>query len=193
MDSNLSDFEIIRRGATRSPASWVGVVSTIEPVDAIVDELSMEAVAQRLPVFDVIDVRDFEPFALGQELQSHGNASVLLKGFDAWEPRRWRNAELNRNTWLRDDGVTWFLLGPLATANLSIYAPNVRSLLGPYLILGPDQSVMSAENRESRLTDLREYYGKTDQDIVATAQDGTLELSPHMVEWLVLLDRGDLL
>ena len=192
MFSELSDFDIIRRGATRSPGSWVGVVSATEPTNALVEGLSSEAEAQRSSPFQVIDVSAFEPFALGQLLQTLGNASVLLRGFDGWDPRRWRNAELNRNTWLRD-GVTWFLLGPAAAAGLSIHAPNVRSLLGPYLILGPDQSVMSSENRESRLSDLREHYGKTDQEIVAAATDGALELSPHMVEWLILVDRGDLL
>jgi len=51
---------------------------------------------------------------------------------------------------------------------------------------------MTPAECEARLAQLREHYGKTDTQIMADAESPTLEMTPHMVEWLILLDRGDL-
>ena len=51
---------------------------------------------------------------------------------------------------------------------------------------------MTEAECHSRLSQLRDHYGKTDAEVVAEAQSQTLEMTPHMVEWLILLDRGDL-
>ena len=51
---------------------------------------------------------------------------------------------------------------------------------------------MTEAECHSRLAQLRDHYGKTDAQILAEVESHTLEMTPHMVEWLVLMDRGDL-
>ena len=192
MRSETQLFEAVRRGGNRAPGSWIAVVSATEPDESLINEIRSEAEAQFRLQFRVIDLRAIEPFQLARELSRFYDDWVLLYGFDHWPPQRWHAAELNRNSWLREGGSTWFLLGPTAVSNIGLYAPNVRSLIGPYLVISPDDTQMTEAECHSRLAQLRDHYGKTDVQIVAEAQSQTLEMTPHMVEWLVLMDRGDL-
>lgn len=184
-------FEVVRRGGNRAPGSWIGIVSLTEPDEILINEIRSEAETQFNPRLLAIDIRETEPFALAREMNKLDNEWVLLHGFEHWTPARWHAAELNRNSWLRG-GLNWFLLSPAAVSNIARYAPNVKSLIGSYLVIGPDQSQMSAEECETRLTQLREHYGMSDDQIIAAAENHELEMTPHLVEWLILSDRGDL-
>jgi hypothetical protein len=188
MPSDLALFEAVRRGGLRPDGSWTGILSPAQPQ---IEELLDEALAQGLPPFQVLDASELEPFPLAKRLRDLDPEPVLLHGLEHWPAERWRAAELNRNAWLREAPL-WLLLGPEAAAAIARHAPNVRSLIGPYLVLRPDAAGMEPEERQSRLAQLREHYGKTDAEIIEAKIAGTLELSPHMVEWLILLDRGDL-
>jgi len=192
MRSETQLFEAVRRGGNRAPGSWIAVVCATKPDEFLINEIRSEAEAQFSPKFRVIDIRAIEPFHIAQEMSRLDDAWVLLYGFDHWTPQRWHAAELNRNSCLREDGSTWFLLGPAAVSNIGLHAPNVKSLIGPYLVLGADQSHMTPAECEARLAQLREHYGKTDTQIMADAESQTLKMTPHMIEWLILLDRGDL-
>lgn len=190
IDGSLS--QIVRQAGLRADGGWIAIIMPTEPSAERIEALREEAEIQSVAVPAVIDVGDLEPFALGQLIQGRGDAALLLTGFDAWRPSRWRAADLNRNTWLRGGGVTWMVLGPKGASGLAANAPNLRSVLGSFLVLGPDGDEMGPEEVARRLQDLREFYGKRDQDVVQGATEGTLEMSPHMVEWLILLGRGDL-
>jgi hypothetical protein len=189
-DGTLS--QIVRRAGLRASDGWIGIITPIEPDTDRVVSLREEAEIQALPVPEVITVGEMEPFALGQLIQSRGDSSLLLTGFDSWSPSRWKAADLNRNTWLRGGGVTWLVLGPTGASRMAGNAPNLRSVLGSFLVLSPNGDEMGAEEVARRLEDLRAHYNRTDAAVIQAASDGKLELSPHMVEWLILLDRGDL-
>jgi len=192
MDYQLAGFEAVRRGGLRAPGSWIGIATSIEPSEELAGEIISEAQVQFNRQVYAIDARAADPFKLAQDIQSRGADWLLLLGLDAWSQQNWNSSELNRNSWIREDGLTWFLLGPSATSSIARYAPNVRSLIGPYIVVGPTDLRMTSEERASRLAQLRDFYRRTDAEITAEAESHALEMSPHMVEWLILLDRGDL-
>jgi hypothetical protein len=87
--------------------------------------------------------------------------------------------------------VLW--VAPDALARLTELAPNIRSFIGSSVfIAGPEPGIMTNNERETRLEELRQYYQISDQEIVRRAQAHELPPEPHFVEWLVLLGRGDL-
>jgi len=51
---------------------------------------------------------------------------------------------------------------------------------------------MSPEEVKRRLAELTEFYGLTHEEVIDMAHAGTLPHGAHFVEWLILLDRGDL-
>lgn len=52
---------------------------------------------------------------------------------------------------------------------------------------------MSPEDVERRLVAMREHYGFSDEEVVASAIAGTIPPDPDYCEWLVLLGRSDLI
>ena len=51
---------------------------------------------------------------------------------------------------------------------------------------------MTEEERQERLKELSEHFGLTAEEVVQKAEARELPHEPEFVEWLVLLDRGDL-
>ncbi len=74
---------------------------------------------------------------------------------------------------------------------------SAAALLGPHLRSWIGGSIFQLEaevsSTEDRLADLRRAYGKTDAEVIALAESRTTPLEPHFAEWLVLLNRGDLI
>lgn len=53
--------------------------------------------------------------------------------------------------------------------------------------------LLTTEEVEERLQNLREHGNLTDQQVIEMAEAGALPSEPYFAEWLVLLDRGDLI
>ncbi len=51
---------------------------------------------------------------------------------------------------------------------------------------------MTDLERAERIAEFEAHFQMTSADVIERAQSGTLPTEPHFVEWLVLLDRGDL-
>jgi hypothetical protein len=86
------------------------------------------------------------------------------------------------------------ILSPESAKTMFSYAPNIVSWLGSrvYSFL-KDTELLSAEEIQERLATLREWSGYTDSQIIEMAETRTLPSEPEYAEWLVLLERGDLI
>ena len=51
---------------------------------------------------------------------------------------------------------------------------------------------MTAAERQQRISSLELHFHISSAEVIARAEAGNLPIEPHFVEWLVLLDRGDL-
>ena len=79
-----------------------------------------------------------------------------------------------------------------AVAQLRAHAPNLWSWMGSREPARWTMLVDSAAT-EARLETLRADAGRSDEQVLAMAEKGTLPTDPRFVEWLVLLGRSDLL
>lgn len=77
---------------------------------------------------------------------------------------------------------------------LTSLAPNLASWFGANVHgYAEDRHELSEQEVADRLEQLRSWAGISDEEMVARAAAGAMELGPEHGEWLVLLGRGDLL
>jgi hypothetical protein len=87
--------------------------------------------------------------------------------------------------------ILW--LSSVGLTSLCEHAPNIRSFIGGSIVyLGMHGDVMTDSERQQRIADLESHFQITSADVILQAESGALPTEPHFVEWLVLLDRGDL-
>ncbi len=58
--------------------------------------------------------------------------------------------------------------------------------------LSPSGEALNEAERVARVQELEKHYHLSSDSVIESAKVGTLPPSPHFVEWLVLLGRGDL-
>ncbi|MEA5514096.1 hypothetical protein [Nodularia sp. UHCC 0506] len=118
---------------------------------------------------------------------------LILWDFEQWDNNRWYQLDCQRSKLMLKRGVV-LILSPESAKTMFSYAPNIVSWLGSrvYYFL-KDIELLSIEERQGRLEALREWSGLTDSQIIEMAEAQTLPPEPKYAEWLVLLDRGDLI
>jgi hypothetical protein len=185
-------FDIGRRVEIRGPYAWCVVLKPAQGAESALEDFAAELAA-------VIDrpVRIVSGLAaslerLRAELQDTGRDAVVIPGLDGADAGLWRALDVNRSGLVRPGPVVLWLSAAGLT-HLCEYAPNLRSFIGGSIFyLGTHGESITAEERGRRISDLEAHYQLTSADVIQWAESGTLPAEPHFVEWLVLLDRGDL-
>lgn len=154
-------------------------------------ELDLEVQAQMELPLRVLAAGDLTISAAADELTKNKNDWVALVGLDDWDPECWRTLDIDRNAWERS-GPILLCLGPKAVNALAANAPNVKSYTGAFHVVAPEDSGMSKDEVEQRLNELHTSYALTHEAVIRMAEAGELPSGAHFVEWLILLDRGDL-
>lgn len=131
--------------------------------------------------------------ALAEGVRGAAAEVVICSGLERYPEAEWRHVELLRSQ-LQAPRAKVFVLSRSALAKLERYAPGVTSFLGADVWQVDEQAdVLNSAQREARLQALRGQFGKTDDEVCALAERGELPVDPVFAEWLILLDRGDLL
>jgi hypothetical protein len=185
-------FEIGRRVEIRGAYAWFVV---LKPSDD--SELALENFAAGLSAVlgQPVRVIDFQAYSF-EELRASLNArlddAVLISDLDHAESSDWQTLDINRSGLLREGPVVFWLSGRDLT-RLCEYAPNIRSFVGGSIFaLGTHGEELTPGERQQRISDLESHFSMTSAEVIARAESRTLPTEPHFVEWLVLLDRGDL-
>ena len=118
----------------------------------------------------------------------------LLWKLDDWDNNEWKIFDALRSRLDKGNKGGLLVLSEQAN-NLMIHnAPNFVSWLGARIYyLQKDAEMLSGEECERRLAALQEWTGKTNDDVIALAENRQLPTDPEYGEWLILLNRGDLL
>ena len=185
-------FEIGRRVEIRGPYSWFVVLKPVAEAESALDIFvaGLSAVLDQ-PV-RVIHGIPLSPDILRGELNAPESDPVLISDLDKADANFWRALDINRSALLRVGPVVLWLSSAGLT-KLCEYAPNVRSFVGGSIeYLGIQGDAMTAGERKRRITELESQFQITSAEVILRAGSGTLPTEPHFVEWLVLLDRGDL-
>jgi hypothetical protein len=183
-------FEIGRRVDIRGGNTWLVVVgpdSTDDLIAGFVADLSA-SLSRTVRVVKAAGSMD----GLLTALESPADDPVLIADLDGVDAEAWSALDVNRSGLAREGAVILWL-SSYGLANLSRFAPNLRSFVGGSIFpLSPDGSTLTPEERASRIAELEDHFRMTSEQAVAEALAGTQPPDPLFVEWLVLLDRGDL-
>jgi hypothetical protein len=116
----------------------------------------------------------------------------VISDLDQADANYWRALDINRSGLLRLGPVILWL-SSMGLTGLCEHAPNIRSFVGGSIVyLGILGDAMTASERQQRISDLESHFQITSAEVILQAESGTLPTEPHFIEWLVLLDRGDL-
>jgi|SRR5882672_4459738 len=115
---------------------------------------------------------------------------VLLTGIERLAPEELERFDLFRNRALYSPRVL------IATTQegadlLSKHSPDLWSWFGAHCMQYDAQE--GRMNIDERLQSLRDHFQMSDLEVINLAERGELPDDPAFAEWLILLDRGDLL
>ena len=184
-------FEIGRRLEIRGFSVWFVVLRPTEEEDALANFVANLSAVLDQPV-RVVHTSGSSFEKLRSDLHDPAGDPVLISDLDQADAERWSALDVNRSAWIREGAVVLWL-SAAGVANLSSCAPNIKSLVGGSIFhLGTDGGAMTAAERDQRIADLESHFEMKSAEVIKQAELGVLPTGSHFVEWLVLLDRGDL-
>lgn len=189
----LIDELLQRVGAQPSNSVWLATIVLPSVVDRITDELR-----EMLNIFIECDIGVISAsdgvISLFEQISHAQQDYLLLRDFELWRKEDWQKFDSFRSRLDQEKGGGILILSLKATESLLNYAPNFASWLGPRLFrLLLDTEFLSTEESEARLSELRKWSGKSDAEIIKLAQAHNLPSDPEYGEWLILLNREDLI
>lgn len=164
----------------------------VRPGDA--PAVSVEIDAELRALDDPITIGTMSPSSAARLLHDWPSRAedMLLVEAESFAEEDWRLLDRRRSD-LSRTGVAVFLTTASAFDALMRVAPNLASWLGGLVFSREDEEERLRVRRAQRLAALRVWSGKTDEEVIAAALEGTLPRDPEFAEWLVLMGRGDLL
>jgi hypothetical protein len=153
-------------------------------------QTELQSVLQRPARVIQLEPSTFEE--LREVLHQPDDDAVILSGGTGLSQEKWRSLDIMRSALERIGPVVLWLASD-EIAKVANLAPNIRSLIGGSIfVAGADGGIMTEAERQQRLKELSEHFGLTGEEVVRKAEARELPREPEFVEWLVLLDRGDL-
>lgn len=117
---------------------------------------------------------------------------LLIHGLDGLSDEDWHHIDLLRSR-LIGAGTIILLVSLMTAGRISRSSPNLSSWIGGAMwMLNPTADSVSDAERNERLKALRRWAKITDEQVIRRAKDGSLPDDPEYTEWLILLDRADL-
>jgi hypothetical protein len=184
-------FDIGRRIQMRGPFSWFALLRPATGGKAALENLATELGAVlEAQVRTVLYSGSTE--LLRSDLSEPASDPVIISNLDMVDQEHWSTLDINRSGFVREGPVVLWLSAN-GLAQLCAHAPNIRSFLGGSIFYaGTSGDEMTAAEREQRISSLESHFQMSSAEAIARGEAGNLPAEPHFVEWLVLLDRGDL-
>ncbi|MEE3716480.1 ABC transporter permease [Tumidithrix elongata RA019] len=119
---------------------------------------------------------------------------LLFWQLEMWQPEEWRAFDALRSRLDKGKKGGLLVLSLDTAKTMLANAPNFVSWLGANIYdFAKDVEILTQEEGEKRLVALREWAGKSDAEVIAMAENQILPTDPEYGEWLILLNRGELL
>jgi hypothetical protein len=191
--SSSIDELLQRVGAQPEGNIWLTTIVSTPDFDKAIDELR-----EMLKIFIECDIGVISAksgvLTLINQISHAPQRYLLLRDFESWLREDWQKFDSLRSRLNQEKRGGILILSLEATKAMIRYAPNFASWIGSRifrLILGVE--LLTTEERNERLSALREWSGRSDSEVIELAEARQLPPDPEYGEWLVLLDRGDLL
>ncbi len=194
MDKLFSIDELLQKIGSRPDGNiWMVLVVDINDIESIVTDLQ-----DTIEIFSECNTSNISGESgardLINQISKASDQYLLLWQLDSWDINEWKIFDALRSR--LDKGNKGGLLVTSEQANnLMIHnAPNFVSWLGARIYyLQKDAEILSDEECDRRLAALQEWTSKTNDEVIALAENRQLPTDPEYGEWLILLNRGDLL
>ncbi|NEP01898.1 MAG: ABC transporter permease [Symploca sp. SIO2E9] len=194
MIKSVSIDEFLQRVSSQSESNiWSALVVTPSDFDEVIEHLR-----EIISIFvecEVIDISGKDGVSnLIEKVQEASEDYLILWDFESWNRENWPEFDYARS-WLdkhKRGGV--LVLSPKSAGAMFNYAPNIASWLGSRVYdVNKNSELLTEEEQETRLSALREWFGLSDSEVIELGEARKLPLDPEYGEWLVLLDREDLI
>lgn len=180
------------RAVSRSGSGdWILLVGDVQ-LDQVIDEIveNVRAFGGQVSVSDVTG-RSIQEVIDTIATCARGTV-LLIHGLDGLTDEDWHHIDLLRSR-LIGVGTIILLVSLMTAGRISRSAPNLSSWIGGAMwTLNPTADSVSDAERNERLKVLRRWAKMTDEQVIRRAKDGSLPDDPEYTEWLILLDRADL-
>ncbi len=194
MDKLASVDELLQRIGSRPDGNiWMLLVANIDDIESIVRDLQ-----DTIEIFSECDTGNISGEDGARDLINQISKALeeylLLWKLDDWDNNEWKIFDALRSRLDKEKKGGLLVISEQANSLMIHNAPNFVSWLGARIYyLQKDAEILSEEECDRRLATLQEWTGKTNEDVIALAENRQLPTDPEYGEWLILLNRGDLL
>ncbi|WP_103669848.1 ABC transporter permease [Pseudanabaena sp. BC1403] len=194
MDKLFSLDELLQRIGSRPDGNiWMALVVDIDDIESIVTDLQ-----DTIEIFSECNTATIsgksDARALINQISEASEEYFLLWKLDDWDNNEWKIFDALRSRLDKGNKGGLLVLSEQANDLMIHNAPNFVSWLGARIYyLQKDAEILSDEECDRRLAALQEWTGKTNGEVIVLAENRQLPTDPEYGEWLILLNRGDLL
>ena len=194
MDKLSSIDELLQRIGSRPDGNiWMVIAVDIDDIKSITKDLqdTIEIFSECITgtISGESGARD-----LINQISEASEEYLLLWKLDDWDNNEWKIFDALRSRLDKGNKGGLLIISEQANYLMLHNAPNFVSWLGARIYyLQKDAEILSDEECDHRLSALQEWANKTNEEVIILAENRQLPTDPEYGEWLILLDRGDLL
>jgi|GEM_PF-776763 len=186
--------ELLQRIGSRPDGNiWMIIVVNIDDIESVVLDLQ-----DTIVIFSECNTGTISGESGARDLINQISKALeeylLLWQLESWDSNEWKIFDALRSRLDKENKGGLLVISEQANSLMIHNAPNFVSWLGAriyYLQKGAE--ILSDEECDRRLAALQEWTGKTNDEVIALAENRQLPTDPEYGEWLILLNRGDLL
>ena len=195
MDKLSSVDELLQKIELRPPDSnsWMVLVTMPDDIQSIIDELQ-----DSVEIFSECETLTISGKSGAKNLvkciKDTSQEYFLLHQFESWDSNEWKIFDAFRTQLDKNTNGGLLVLSEESNRLMVSNAPHFVSFVSSRIYyLDKDADILTPEECEQRLSALQEWSGQTNEEIIALAENRQLPTDPEYGEWLILLNRGDLL
>lgn len=195
MDKLSSVDELLQKIELRPPDSnsWMVLVIMPDDIQSIIDELQ-----DSVEIFSECETVTISGESGARNLvkciKDASQEYFLLHQFESWDSNEWKIFDAFRTQLDKNTNGGLLVLSEESNRLMVSNAPHFVSFVSSRIYyLDKDADILTPEECDRRLAALQEWTGKTNEDVISLAENRQLPTDPEYGEWLILLNRGDLL
>lgn len=190
---NSTDKLLQRIGTQPNGNIWSAIVINNSDIETIAEELKdlIEIFAEC--EIELVSAKEGYQKML-ETITKTSSHYIILFDFETWNQEKWQKLDAFRSRFDQKKKGGLLILTLNSAKQLLSYSPNFSSWLGGRVYqLNTEEEFLSNEEIEKRLQALQMWSGLSNNEVIEMATQRELPSDPEYGEWLVLLDREDLI
>lgn len=190
---NSTDKLLQRIGTQPNGNIWSAIVINNSDIETIAEELKdlIEIFAEC--EIELVSAKEGYQKML-ETITKTSSHYIILFDFETWNQEKWQKLDAFRSRFDQKKKGGLLILTLNSAKQLLSYSPNFSSWLGGRVYqLNTEEEFLNNEEIEKRLQALQMWSGLSNNEVIEIAEKRELPSDPEYGEWLVLLDREDLI